>query len=201
MRLIITGTVVTLLIVATLGCKPTSPASSALAPPVRIGQEKEGPEAPEFPGVLQWFNIDRPLTLKELRGKVVLLDFWTYCCINCMHVIPDLKKLEAKYPTELQVVGVHSAKFKNEKDSSNIREAIIRYEIEHPVVNDNQMEIWSAYGIQSWPTLMVIKPDGKVLGVAAGEGNYEVLNKVIGDLIKQYDAKGQINRKPIKLTL
>src|SRR5690242_13678782 len=100
------------------------------------------PDAPEFPAGVQWLNTDRPLSLRELRGKFVLLDFWTYCCINCMHIIPDLKKLEAKYPNELVVIGVHSAKFVNEKQSNNIREAILRYEIAHPVVNDSDMTIW-----------------------------------------------------------
>src|SRR5438034_6929902 len=80
--------------------------------------------APEFPAGLDWLNTDRPVTLAGLKGKVVLLDFWTYCCINCMHVIPDLKRLEAKYPKELVVIGVHSAKFENEKQTDNIRQAI-----------------------------------------------------------------------------
>src|SRR5215213_2238119 len=97
--------------------------------------------APDFPPDVEWLNTGRPLSLRELRGKFVLLDFWTYCCINCMHIIPDLKKLEAKYPNELVVIGVHSAKFKNERESSNIREAILRYEIEHPVANDADMSV------------------------------------------------------------
>src|SRR5574341_1415536 len=100
--------------------------------------------APELEGGIAWLNTDSPLTLASLKGKVVLLDFWTYCCINCMHVIPDLKKLEAKYPKELVVVGVHSAKFQNEKESENIRQAILRYEIEHPVVADSNLAIWQA---------------------------------------------------------
>ena len=79
--------------------------------------------APEFPGGMEWLNTDRPISLKELRGKVVLLDFWTYCCINCMHVLPDLKKLERKYRNELVVIGVHSAKFTTEKGTENIRQA------------------------------------------------------------------------------
>src|SRR6185436_1030734 len=108
----------------------------------RKGQmpEYEGKvNAPDFPEGMEWLNTDRPISLRELRGKVVLLDFWTYCCINCMHVIPDLKKLERKYPNELVVIGVHSAKFTNERDTDNIRQAILRYEIEHPVVNDKDM--------------------------------------------------------------
>src|SRR5262245_23184042 len=104
-------------------------------------------QAPELDGGIAWLNTDRPLTLAALRGKIVLLDFWTYCCINCMHIIPDLKKLEAKYPTQLVVIGVHSAKFPNERESDNIRQAILRYEIEHPVVNDAEFHIWRRYGV------------------------------------------------------
>src|SRR5206468_742641 len=91
--------------------------------------------------------------------------------------------------------------FLNEKDSENIRQAILRYDIEHPVINDNRFLVWQMYGVQAWPTLIVIKPDGKVLGMASGEGNLPVLDKVIGDLIKEYDAKGQIDRKPIHVSL
>src|SRR5215467_5226380 len=138
-------TVLIALLIAALSLLSVSPASGS----VRIQQEKSTmPEyegkvnAPEFHEGLEWLNTDRPLTIRELRGKIVLLDFWTYCCINCMHVIPDLKKLEHKYKDELVVIGVHSAKFTTEKDTDNIRQAILRYEIEHPVVNDSEMRVW-----------------------------------------------------------
>jgi thiol-disulfide isomerase/thioredoxin len=114
--------------------------------------------APEFPAGMQWLNTATPLRLADLRGKIVLLDFWTYCCINCMHIIPELTALERKYPNELVVIGVHSAKFHNEGDSENIRQAILRYEIQHPVVNDRDFRIWRSYAVRAWPTLMVIKP-------------------------------------------
>ena len=100
---------------------------------------------PEFPEGMQWLNTDKPLRLADLRGKVVLLDFWTYCCINCMHIIPELTALEKKY-AELVVIGVHSAKFQNEGDVANIRQAILRYEIQHPVVNDRDFHIWRQCG-------------------------------------------------------
>src|SRR5688572_18723253 len=129
--------------------------------------------APDFPEGIQWLNTEKPISLRDLRGKVVLLDFWTYCCINCIHVIPDLKKLEKKYANELVVIGVHSAKFDGERDIDNIRQAVLRYEIEHPVVNDWQMEIWQQYGVRAWPTLMLIDPAGKVIGYVSGEGIYE----------------------------
>ncbi len=89
--------------------------------------------APELTGAKGWLNTDKPLTLAALKGKVVLLDFWTYGCINCIHIIPDLKKLEAKYPNELVVIGVHSGKFDNERETENIRQIILRYGLEHPV--------------------------------------------------------------------
>ena len=96
-------------------------------------------------GGKEWLNTSGEITLADLRGKFVLLDFWTYCCINCMHILPDLKFLEQKYPNELVVIGVHSAKFDNEKDSANIRQSDLRYKIEHPVINDANMGIWDKF--------------------------------------------------------
>lgn len=159
------------------------------------------PPAPDFPATLEWLNTDRPFSLKDLRGKVVLLDFWTYCCINCIHIIPDLKKLEAKYPNELVVIGVHSAKFQNEKDSQNIRNAILRYEIEHPVINDKDFLVWKSYGAQAWPTLVVIDPDGNYVGYVSGEGHFATLDETIGRLISEFGAKNRLDRKPIKFVL
>jgi thiol-disulfide isomerase/thioredoxin len=120
-------------------------------PVVTTAYRAGGGQAPEFPLGLDWLNTAGPLRLHELRGKFVLLDFWTYCCINCMHILPELKKLERAYPDQLVVIGVHSAKFATERESDNIREAILRYEIEHPVVNDLHMAIWSLYSVTSWP--------------------------------------------------
>ncbi len=156
--------------------------------------------APDFPADMEWLNTDRPLPIRELRGKVVLLDFWTYCCINCMHILPDLKKLEEKYAAELVVIGVHSAKFTTERGTDNIREAILRYDIDHPVVNDREFRMWSQYGVKAWPTLMLIDPAGKVIGSLSGEGVYEPLDKVIAEVIAQFDALGKIDRTPLELT-
>ena len=157
--------------------------------------------APELTGGNGWFNIDRPLKLSDLRGKIVLLDFWTYCCINCIHIVPELKKLETKYANELVVIGVHSAKFLNEKDSQNIRQAILRYEIEHPVVNDSDFTIWSNYGVRAWPTLALIDPEGYVVAAFSGEGNFENMDAAIGQLVSDYRAKGKLNEQPLKLVL
>ena len=159
-------------------------------------QSRSQVHAPEFPPGLQWLNTDQALTIASLRGKVVLLDFWTYCCINCMHVIPDLKALEKKYPNELVVIGVHSAKFTNERDADNIRQAILRYEIEHPVVNDYEFRIWRTYGVRAWPTLALIDPGGYVIGGLSGEGNFEVLDHVIGEVIQSARVKGTLDDTP-----
>jgi len=161
-------------------------------PPVR---------APELTGGAGWLNTDKPITLAGLRGKVVLLDFWTYCCINCMHIIPDLKKLEHKYGSDLVVIGVHSAKFSTEKESDNIQQAILRYGIEHPVVNDNKFQIWQAYAVNAWPTLALIDTDGYLVGEISGEGVYDPLDKYIGELINKAKADGKLNETPLKLAL
>lgn len=153
--------------------------------------------APELEGGHGWLNTDKPIKMANLRGKIVLLDFWTYCCINCIHIVPDLKKLEAKYPNELVVIGVHSAKFKNEKESDNIRQAILRYDIVHPVVNDSDFEIWSNYAVHSWPSLYMIDPDGYVVDLFSGEGNYEELDADIAKLITEYKANGKLNQEPL----
>jgi thiol-disulfide isomerase/thioredoxin len=157
--------------------------------------------APDFPQDLEWLNTERPLSLKDLHGKVVLLDFWTYCCINCMHIIPDLKKLEKKYEHELVVIGVHSAKFPGERQTDNLRQAILRYEIEHPVVNDFAMEVWQQYAVRAWPTLMLIDPEGKLVGYLSGEGVYKPFDKFIAEIIETFDAKGKIDRTPLQLKL
>ncbi|HEY8504872.1 MAG TPA: thioredoxin-like domain-containing protein [Gemmataceae bacterium] len=152
-------------------------------------------------GGKEWLNCSGPIKLKDLRGKVVLLDFWTLCCINCIHTLPDLAKLEEKYKNELVVIGIHSPKFENEKDSASIRKAILRYEISHPVVNDADMKIWDAYGARAWPTLVLIDPLGKYVGYTSGEGNFELLDRYIAKLIKEHKEKGTLDEKPVRFDL
>lgn len=149
--------------------------------------------APDFPPDLCWFNADRKHTIDDLRGKFVLLDFWTYGCINCIHAIPELKRLEEKYP-ELIVIGVHSAKFANERESANIEKAILRYDIKHPVIVDSEFKIWDAYGINAWPSFVLIAPDREILGKTSGEGIFERLDPVMPGLIEEYDRRGLLNR-------
>ncbi len=145
--------------------------------------EPDSPLAPSFPAGLDWVNSDRPITLEELRGKVVLLDFWTYGCVNCLHIIPDLKRLEEEFAEVLVVIGVHSAKFEGEKGTEGIRDVVLRYGIEHPVVNDADFEIWTEYGVRAWPTVWLIHPDGTLVGRLEGEGVYEVVAPVIAELV------------------
>lgn len=154
---------------------------------------------PEFPHELEWLNTNRPLRLRELRGKIVLLDFWTYCCIDCMHIIPDLKRLERKYADELVVIGVHSAKFTTERESDNIRQAIARYEIVHPVVNDRDMVVWQEYGARAWPTLVLIDPSGKIVHARSGGNVFEAFDGLIAGLVRQFDAAGELDRRPLDL--
>jgi thiol-disulfide isomerase/thioredoxin len=148
-----------------------------------------------------WLNVSGPIELKDLRGKIVLIDFWTYCCINCMHILPDLKFLERKYPRDVVVIGVHSAKFANEKDSENIRRAIVRYEIEHPVFNDSDLAVWRRAGVNSWPTLALIDPEGKLVKAFSGEGHRAVLDADIAKLVAYHEGNGTLDRAPLALGL
>jgi DNA-binding beta-propeller fold protein YncE len=158
--------------------------------------------APEFEAGLPWINTAGPLSLKkDLKGKVILLDFWTLCCINCIHIQPDLKKLEKKYPNELVVIGVHSAKFENEKDTNSIRKAVLRYEITHPVINDADHKVWNRFGVEAWPTLVVVDPEGNYVGEVSGEGNYEILDLVIGKLVAEHRKKKTLDEKPLRFDL
>jgi len=164
-------------------------------------QERSRIRAPELSGGRSWLNTDKPLSLAALKGKVVLLDFWTYGCINCMHIIPDLKRLERKYPNQLVVIGVHSAKFENEKDTENIRRIILRYEIEHPIVNDADFQIWKAYAVDAWPTRYLIDPAGYIIGRLSGEGGYDALDGAISQTIEEFRKRGELNEQPLKLAL
>jgi thiol-disulfide isomerase/thioredoxin len=154
--------------------------------------------APEFPPA-QWLNVTAPLTLKALRGRVVLIDFWTYGCVNCLHIIPDLKRLEEKYAGELVVIGVHSAKFTNEGKLENLRRILVRYDIDHPVVNDASFAIWKAYGARAWPTQVLIDPEGYVVATASGEGHADGFDRAIAAVIQVFDEKGLIDRAPLPL--
>lgn len=150
--------------------------------------------APEIdvPG-LQWFNTDQPLSIESLRGKIVILDFWTFCCINCMHILPTLRRIEQTFPDDIVVIGIHTPKFASEREPSNVRNAIARYDIRHPVAHDPTMQIWQQYGVRSWPTLMFVGPDGNILGQAPGEPDADQLIEVLGNLVSEAKSAGVLS--------
>lgn len=155
--------------------------------------------APEFPTGLEWLNIAQPLSLEGLRGKVVLLDFWTYGCINCIHNIPHLQQLAREFSNELVIIGVHSAKFANEGETENLRKIILRYELEHPVVNDKDFLVWSLWGPRAWPTLVLVDPAGNIVGGHTGEGFYPTFRVVIASLLREFADK--VDPSPLDLKL
>ncbi|MDQ4141288.1 MAG: redoxin domain-containing protein [Bacteroidota bacterium] len=152
--------------------------------------------APEINTKYGWLNTNgKSYTINDFRGKIVLLDFWTLGCINCQHIIPDLHRLEYEYPEELVVIGVHSAKFDNEKIHIAIRKAILKFGIKHPVVNDAGFDVWKHYAVNAWPTVVLIDPAGKVIGQRAGEGIYDIVKPNIDLLIQDFGDK--INRSTL----
>ena len=149
--------------------------------------------APEFPSG-SWFNVGEPLSLRALRGKVVLLDFWTFCCANCLHVIEELHALERDFGDELVIIGVHSPKFEHEKSDHAVAAATERYGVAHPVFNDPELWLWQQYAVRAWPTLVLVDPDGYVVAQAAGEGQASGLALVVSELVARYDAAGTLRR-------
>jgi thiol-disulfide isomerase/thioredoxin len=133
------------------------------------GNVSSSHKAQEFSKGFAWLNTEKPLSMEGLKGHVVVLDFWTYCCINCMHTLPTIDWLEKKYRGQPVVfIGVHSAKFFNEQQAQNVQEAVGRYEIGHPVVVDQEMKIWRSYNVTAWPTIVIVDPKGNVVYQQAG---------------------------------
>ncbi|OXB62006.1 hypothetical protein ASZ78_006713 [Callipepla squamata] len=159
---------------------------------------------PELGGDLQWLNTEDPISLhKDLCGKVVVLDFFTYCCINCLHLLPDLRELEHQYSDKdgLVIIGVHSAKFPNEKVLDNIKSAVLRYDIVHPVVNDADATLWRELEVSCWPTLVILGPRGNMLFSLVGEGHKEKLFLFTSVTLKFYKDRGQIKNNSIGIKL
>ena len=164
-----------------------------LGPGVRLGPVPTTPRvrAPELRG-RGWLNTDRPLSLAELRGRFVLLDFWTFCCINCLHVLDELREVEEKYADELVVVGVHSPKFEHEADPAALAAAVERYDVRHPVLDDPELVTWQAYTARAWPTLVLVDPEGYVVAQYAGEGHAHAIDALLGDLRAEHLERGTL---------
>lgn len=150
--------------------------------------------APDFRAELEWIHTGgRRLSLADFRGRVLLLDFWTYGCINCLHLIPELHAVERLFPAdELAVVGVHSGKFINERETANVARACERLGVRHPVVNDRQFRTWREYAVRAWPTLVVVSPDGYVLHTRAGEITAERLAEMLREVVEDARAAGKL---------
>ena len=167
-----------------------------LTPGVSVEQPKRRARvrAPELTG-RQWLNTGgEEIKLADLRGRVVLLDFWTFCCVNCLHVLDELRPLEAEFADELVTIGVHSPKFEHEANPAALAAAVERYAVHHPVLDDPELTTWQQYAVKAWPTLVVVDPEGYVVHVAAGEGHIDALRAVIGEVVAEHDAKGTLHR-------
>lgn len=151
--------------------------------------------APELIGKGGWLNTGgKDLTLGELRGKIVVLDFWTFCCVNCLHVLDELRELEERHRDTLVIVGVHSPKFVHEAEHQAVVDAVERYEVHHPVLDDPELATWKQYAVRAWPTLVVIDPEGYVVAQHAGEGHAHAIAKLVEELEAEHAAKGTLRR-------
>ncbi|MET7610831.1 thioredoxin-like domain-containing protein [Streptomyces seoulensis] len=151
--------------------------------------------APELVGKGGWLNTgDQQYTLADLRGRIVILDFWTFCCINCLHVLDELRELEERHRDTVVVVGVHSPKFVHEAEHQSVVDAVERYGVEHPVLDDPELATWKQYAVRAWPTLVVIDPEGYVVAQHAGEGHVHAIERLVEELEAEHEAKGTLRR-------
>src|ERR1700754_1302174 len=155
--------------------------------------------APELDGEGGWIGGADELSLARLRGKIVLLDFWTLACVNCQRVVEELRGLERRFADVLVVLGVHSPKFPHEHDHGAVRDAVARHRIEHPVLDDPAMTTWSAYAVKAWPTLVLIDADGRVALTVSGEGHVVELAAAIEQLVAEADTAGTLRRGALAL--
>lgn len=150
----------------------------------------ENKPAPEFAGITKWLNTDKPLTINELKGKVVLIDFWTYTCINCIRTLPHVTSWHDKYKDQgFVVIGVHTPEFEFEKDTNNVLKAMKQYNIHYPVAQDNSFGTWNNYNNQYWPAEYLIDAKGSIRRTHFGEGKYDETEKAIQELLKEAGQK------------
>ena len=150
--------------------------------------------APELVG-RGWLNTGgAPLSLADLRGRIVVLDFWTFCCVNCLHVLDELRPLEEEHADSLVLIGVHSPKFEHEADPAALAAAVERYAVHHPVLDDPELATWQAYTARAWPTLVVIDPEGYIVASMSGEGHAHGLSVLVQELVEEHRAKGTLRQ-------
>ncbi|MEV6793695.1 NHL domain-containing thioredoxin family protein [Streptomyces sp. NPDC051320] len=151
--------------------------------------------APELIGKGGWLHTGgNDLTLADLRGRIVILDFWTFCCINCLHVLDELRELEQQHSDTVVIIGVHSPKFVHEAEHQAVVDAVERYGVHHPVLDDPDLATWKQYAVRAWPTLVVIDPEGYVVAQHAGEGHAHAIEKLVEELEAAHAAKGTLRR-------
>jgi thiol-disulfide isomerase/thioredoxin/glucose/arabinose dehydrogenase len=153
--------------------------------------------APELSGAGGWIGVREPLTLTALTGKIVVLDFWTSCCVNCLRVLEELRPLEGRFADEAVFIGIHSPKFPREHEHRAVVQAVERLGITHPVLDDPDLATWRQYGVRGWPTVVVVDPTGYLVGAVSGEGCGPVLTTTIEQLITAHEADGTLDRGPI----
>jgi thiol-disulfide isomerase/thioredoxin len=151
--------------------------------------------APELVGKGGWINTGgKNLTLADFRGRILIVDFWTFCCINCLHVLDELRELEEKHRDTVVIVGVHSPKFVHEAEHQAVLDAVERYGVEHPVLDDPELATWKQYAVRAWPTLVVIDPEGYIVAQHAGEGHAHAIERLVEELEAEHAAKGTLRR-------
>ncbi|MCX5146563.1 redoxin domain-containing protein [Streptomyces sp. NBC_00320] len=151
--------------------------------------------APELIGKGGWLNTGgKDLKLADFRGRTLILDFWTFCCINCLHVLDELRELEEKHRDTVVIIGVHSPKFVHEAEHAAVVDAVERYEVRHPVLDDPELATWKQYAVRAWPTLVVIDPEGYIVAQHAGEGHAHAIARLVEELEAEHEAKGTLRR-------
>lgn len=156
-----------------------SPEDNPTLPDVAMEADMYAVHAPEFPSDLVWLNTDRPLTLAELRGKVVILFFWDIRCIDCVYSFQDLGRLQADFPDDLVIIGIHAFYPRTDIAVDDIQQALVDFEADYPVIHDQNLRLWYDWGLQGTPTLVIIDPRGAIYGFDNGANVYGTFKPII----------------------